>query len=425
MFRTSSESISAPPTPPSPMSSLPDGPGRSARRPDCCRPAAGESVRSARRDAAALLPLRPRREGFPGRLDCPALESPNRDIVIGRLAQKRGTENAGRLVSSAKSWLSHAGVDRPAAMLPWKAPEGVKKLSPVDASAQYLRHLREAWNCEDAGRAVRRSGGSGHRSGFLRRGRARAHAESRRAGRLSRTSRCSKSRRPHSTPGSSGIPTGANASQLGDLILVVDIGGGTTDFTLIAVTGTATANWRSNASRSANTSCSAATISISRWPAPSASGSPTKGTQHRRAATAGALAQLPRRERKAARARIESRRSAGHDPGQRHRAGRRHDQSRAAARGSRSGSAKASSRRRRATTCRSAAPRRLAGNRAALCRRCRRHPASGALPAPAVVERGAQFGAARARAGSPAPRTCCSTAACCIPPSCAIACCRF
>ena len=51
-----------------------------------------------------------------------------------------------------------------------------------------------------------------------------------------RTSPCSKSRRPPSTPGSSATPIGASASRVGDLILVVDIGGGTTDFTLIAVT---------------------------------------------------------------------------------------------------------------------------------------------------------------------------------------------
>ena len=51
--------------------------------------------------------------------------------VVGRLAQKRGVENAGRLVSSAKSWLSHAGVDRTSPLLPYRAPEGVPKVSPV------------------------------------------------------------------------------------------------------------------------------------------------------------------------------------------------------------------------------------------------------------------------------------------------------
>src|ERR1700759_425511 len=68
------------------------------------------------------------------------------EYVIGRLAQKRGNENTGRLVSSAKSWLSHSGVDRLSPILPWKAPDGVKKLSPVEASTQYLAHLRDAWN---------------------------------------------------------------------------------------------------------------------------------------------------------------------------------------------------------------------------------------------------------------------------------------
>src|ERR671924_430319 len=51
-----------------------------------------------------------------------------------------------QLVASAKSWLSHPRVDRTAAILPWGAPEGVPRLSPVDASALYLAHLREAWS---------------------------------------------------------------------------------------------------------------------------------------------------------------------------------------------------------------------------------------------------------------------------------------
>src|SRR5579862_3389702 len=68
------------------------------------------------------------------------------ETVVGRLAQKRGVENAGRLVSSAKSWLSHGGVDRTAPLLPFRAPEGVTKYSPVDASRSYLEHLRRAWD---------------------------------------------------------------------------------------------------------------------------------------------------------------------------------------------------------------------------------------------------------------------------------------
>ncbi|MEG2631605.1 MAG: Hsp70 family protein, partial [Comamonas sp.] len=68
--------------------------------------------------------------------------------LLGRYAQDLGAQVPGRLVSSAKSWLSHAGVDRAAPILPWGAPEGVAKISPLQASASYLAHLRAAWDAE-------------------------------------------------------------------------------------------------------------------------------------------------------------------------------------------------------------------------------------------------------------------------------------
>jgi molecular chaperone DnaK (HSP70) len=66
--------------------------------------------------------------------------------VLGELARVLGAKTRGRLVASAKSWLSHGGVDRTAAILPWGAAEGVAKVSPVEASASYLAHVRGAWN---------------------------------------------------------------------------------------------------------------------------------------------------------------------------------------------------------------------------------------------------------------------------------------
>jgi len=66
--------------------------------------------------------------------------------VIGSLARLRGAQVPGRLVSSAKSWLSHAAVDRLAPILPWGAADGVAKVSPVAASAGTLAHVRAAWN---------------------------------------------------------------------------------------------------------------------------------------------------------------------------------------------------------------------------------------------------------------------------------------
>ena len=66
--------------------------------------------------------------------------------VVGTFAQELGSKVPGRLVSSAKSWLSHAAVDRSAAILPWGAAEGVPTISPVAASASYLGHVRARWN---------------------------------------------------------------------------------------------------------------------------------------------------------------------------------------------------------------------------------------------------------------------------------------
>lgn len=66
--------------------------------------------------------------------------------AVGEFARQYGAKVPGRLVSSAKSWLCHAGVDRTATILPWSAPPEVQRLSPIEASARYLRHLAEAWN---------------------------------------------------------------------------------------------------------------------------------------------------------------------------------------------------------------------------------------------------------------------------------------
>jgi len=79
----------------------------------------------------------------PSSLALPWAEA-SRDVV-GAFARAQGAQTPSRLISSAKSWLSHPGVDRHGAILPWGAPDEVPKLSPVEASARYLAHLREAW----------------------------------------------------------------------------------------------------------------------------------------------------------------------------------------------------------------------------------------------------------------------------------------
>lgn len=155
--------------------------------------------------------------------------------VVGRLAVTRGIESAGRLVSSAKSWLSHAGVDRTAPILPPNAPEDGRKLSPVEASRRYLEHFREAWNYKMpdapfdqqqvlvtvpasfdavARELTQRSADeAGYRNVIL--------LEEPQAAFYAWIERHLDWR---------------ERVTVGDLILVIDIGGGTTDLTLIAVT---------------------------------------------------------------------------------------------------------------------------------------------------------------------------------------------
>ncbi len=67
------------------------------------------------------------------------------DAVVGAFARRRGSEVPDRVVASAKSWLSYAASDRTAAILPWGSPDDVRKLSPVEVSARYLAHITGAW----------------------------------------------------------------------------------------------------------------------------------------------------------------------------------------------------------------------------------------------------------------------------------------
>ena len=72
------------------------------------------------------------------------------DFAVGEFARKRGAELPNRLVSSAKSWLCHSGVDRMENILPWDSPPDARRISPVEASSRFLQHLRDAWNHEMA-----------------------------------------------------------------------------------------------------------------------------------------------------------------------------------------------------------------------------------------------------------------------------------
>ncbi len=86
-----------------------------------------------------------------GEFPCESLRLPwpgNENHTVGQFARDHGTLVPGRLISSAKSWLCHNGVDRTADLLPWQGAEDVDRLSPVTVSARYLEHFRHAWDAQ-------------------------------------------------------------------------------------------------------------------------------------------------------------------------------------------------------------------------------------------------------------------------------------
>ncbi|MFZ5829987.1 MAG: Hsp70 family protein [Planctomycetota bacterium] len=78
-----------------------------------------------------------------GTLDLPW--ATGRDYAAGEFARRQGAEVPDRTVSAAKSWLAHSRIDRHQPILPWNAPAEVAKVSPVTASQRYLEHLASAW----------------------------------------------------------------------------------------------------------------------------------------------------------------------------------------------------------------------------------------------------------------------------------------
>jgi len=71
---------------------------------------------------------------------------PNVALAVGQYARRRAAESPGRVVASSKSWLSQPSVDRHAAVLPVNAAEDVTAISPVEAAFRLLDHLSEAWS---------------------------------------------------------------------------------------------------------------------------------------------------------------------------------------------------------------------------------------------------------------------------------------
>jgi molecular chaperone DnaK (HSP70) len=173
-----------------------------------------------------------------GALDLPWVSG--RDFAVGAFARDRGAEVPARLIASAKSWLCHAGAERAAPILPWGADDGARKLSPLAATAAYLGHIRDAWN------ATRAAGDPGARleaqelyltvpASFDAAARdltVRAAAE---AG-LGEVVLLEEPQAACYAWIAAAGDAWRRQVRVGDLLLVCDVGGGTTDLSLIAVT---------------------------------------------------------------------------------------------------------------------------------------------------------------------------------------------
>lgn len=175
-----------------------------------------------------------------GSLDLPWQEGAG--FVVGAFARERGAEVPHRVISSSKSWLSHTGTDRTASLLPWDAPEEVPHISPIEASSRLLKHIRDAWNQVIA---------VGNPDFFLESQEifltvpasfdATARELTVRAAEMAGMSRVTLLEEPQAA-----FYAWIESTQegwrkevgVGDVILVCDIGGGTTDFSLILVSET-------------------------------------------------------------------------------------------------------------------------------------------------------------------------------------------
>ncbi|MDB5884631.1 MAG: putative molecular chaperone protein HspA/DnaK [Polaromonas sp.] len=156
-------------------------------------------------------------------------------FAVGEMARSRGAQTPIRLVSSAKSWLCHPGVDRRAAILPSDAPPEVARVSPLEASTRYLAHLRQSWDhahpeapfeLQDVTITIPASFDPAARE---------LTAEAARAAGYQSLTLLEEPQAAlyHWIQASAG--QWRKDVRPGEIILVIDVGGGTSDFSLIAV----------------------------------------------------------------------------------------------------------------------------------------------------------------------------------------------
>lgn len=194
-----------------------------------------------RRILPSFIYLPPHAELTDGAFELPWDDTP--PIVVGEYARARSAEVPQRVISSAKSWLCNTSIDRTKPVLPWEAPADVQKMSPVSAAAAILSYIRFAWNHEIA------AGDSSlamENQEILLTVPASFDAVAReltvKAAESAGIPNITLLEEPQSAFYSwisESDEQWRNAVEEGDLVLICDVGGGTTDFSLIRVTSEA------------------------------------------------------------------------------------------------------------------------------------------------------------------------------------------
>lgn len=170
----------------------------------------------------------------PTDLALPWTSDPTR--IGGELARAQGATTPIRLVFSAKSWLCHPDLDRRANFLPEGAPDEVAKISPFAASVQYLAHLREAWNVANPAEPLEAQEVTVTVPASFDPAARELTAEAARAIGLTNLVLLEEPQAALYSWVNDSHGDWRTQARVGDIILVVDVGGGTTDLSLIAVT---------------------------------------------------------------------------------------------------------------------------------------------------------------------------------------------
>jgi molecular chaperone DnaK (HSP70) len=160
-------------------------------------------------------------------------------FVVGEFAKTHGALVPTHLVSSAKSWLCHTAVNRRDKILPWKANDESNKVSPLEASTLYLKHLVNSWNAQfeaidsdlklekqEVVLTVPASFDADARDFTM---------EAAKEAGFKKISLLEEPQAAFYSWLEANKDTWREQVQEGDVILVIDVGGGTSDFTLIAV----------------------------------------------------------------------------------------------------------------------------------------------------------------------------------------------